>query len=354
MNELNTRSAQVATAARVDDYGPAEGDVFLSLSIPTYNRAGKLARLLKHLAAYLPDSGFAPIVEVFISNNASTDDTASVVRAFAEGVASTCRVRVCTQASNVGMMRNFQYLYEEARGRYVCLWGDDDMLYEEDFGRLIRDLQTAAPEVCISSFDNYKFSGDAVRLLPGEDTRLVTRLDEAVPLILTLGKISQYVYRRRQFTPEEKAISDHARLNTEFWFISLSVLLFVRYEQTVLLRAASCGWSDRESHDLRFSPRAYGTIKHAALIGLADDALRAKFDRTLPEPPVDVIAVGVMFRHSIGWITLEREIADDEWRHLLSNLGRMFIRSWRNTVKIPFILAFYPVRRFFDLRRSRP
>ncbi|MBA3888908.1 MAG: glycosyltransferase family 2 protein [Gemmatimonadaceae bacterium] len=323
------------------------GELLLSFCIPTYKRAPKLARLLEQMVRVLEQSAFRDAVEIVISDNASPDKTDEVCRTFGERLAPLCHVRVLRQAENVGMMRNFQLLYEQARGSYVCLWGDDDGLYDTEFDPLLHDLSTIRPELCVSSFNNYKFEGDRVRL-DGQASVMVTDLEPGVRHLLALGKISQYVYRRRDLTPHEKGVSDRGRMETEFWFITLSVLLFTHHQRTLLLRSAEIGWSDRDSHDLRFSPRAYGTIKEAALLGLDDQVLRAEFARKLPEPITDLIMVGILFRHAIGRIRLQPDIARMEHAHLMENLPRLLFAHWRTFVKIPFILVLYPLTRWRD------
>ena len=95
----------------------------LTLAIPTYNRAAYLATLLTSLA---PQLSRAPQVELLISDNASTDDTPDVVRRFmAEGM----RCRYLRNASNLDADPNFLQCYQQASGRFVWIFGDDDVVF---------------------------------------------------------------------------------------------------------------------------------------------------------------------------------------------------------------------------------
>jgi abequosyltransferase len=98
------------------------GQPRISLTIPTWNRAPFLAELLESV---MPQRGDAEDVELLISDNGSTDETAAVVRGFeARGL----RCRYVRNATNVGADGNFLQCLNLARGQYVWVMGDDDVL----------------------------------------------------------------------------------------------------------------------------------------------------------------------------------------------------------------------------------
>jgi len=94
----------------------------LTIAIPTYNRAGCLKELLSALAGQVKDE---PRVELIISDNASPDETASLVQEF---VAQGHRVRYLRNTENIGADANFLQCFEQARGKYVWLFSDDDII----------------------------------------------------------------------------------------------------------------------------------------------------------------------------------------------------------------------------------
>jgi glycosyltransferase involved in cell wall biosynthesis len=94
-----------------------------TIGIPTYNRAGYLR---KALAA--AESQTLGDLEVLVSDNASTDETAAVVRG-AGG-----RTRYLGQETNVGASANFLKLIEAANGKYFSFLQDDDLVHC-DFAR---------------------------------------------------------------------------------------------------------------------------------------------------------------------------------------------------------------------------
>lgn len=111
----------------------------LSICVPTWNRARYLTCLLDGLAIGLADFPFS--VEVFISDNGSTDATPDVV----ERNRTRLPIRYMRHPENRGPAFNGPYVLAEARGRYYCYVADDDAL---DCAALARAVQTleADPE----------------------------------------------------------------------------------------------------------------------------------------------------------------------------------------------------------------
>lgn len=91
----------------------------VSVCIPTYNRAWCLKEAIDcalNQATSLP-------YEVLIVDNASTDDTAKIVRSYTDS-----RLRYECNATNIGIIPNHNRCLELARGDYITIWGDDDFV----------------------------------------------------------------------------------------------------------------------------------------------------------------------------------------------------------------------------------
>ena len=101
-----------------------EKQILLSICIPTYNRAAYLHKMLDSL---LPQLKNIPedIYEVIISDNASTDDTYSVVDICAKEY--NVSIKYHRNSKNIGL-DNLSYAADMARGKYSFLCGDDDIL----------------------------------------------------------------------------------------------------------------------------------------------------------------------------------------------------------------------------------
>lgn len=98
----------------------------LTIAIPTFNRSKFLSLLLSALGPQLEGESD---VEVLVSDNASTDDTSDVAESFAN---QGFPLRSIRNTTNVGSDRNFLQCYEQARGKYLWIMGDDDVI--EPFG----------------------------------------------------------------------------------------------------------------------------------------------------------------------------------------------------------------------------
>ncbi len=116
----------------------------LSIAVPTFNRAETLAALLAVLlpqVAELARAG-APLLEVLIADNASPDHTPEVVAAAAQQFAAAdVPLRVFRHAENIGSDANFAFCYEQARGTFFWLCGDDDVVVPGGLARVVEQLQ---------------------------------------------------------------------------------------------------------------------------------------------------------------------------------------------------------------------
>lgn len=103
----------------------------ISICIPTYNRALSLADCLNsiNIAAKNHFGKF----EVCVSDNASSDETFNIV----DNAKKTLQVNYQKNEHNLGIPRNFLKVVSMAKGEYVWLLGDDDLLLPDTFDRLL-------------------------------------------------------------------------------------------------------------------------------------------------------------------------------------------------------------------------
>lgn len=121
----------------------------LTIAIPTHNRAGCLRELLLLLAEELKGE---PRVELIISDNASPDETPSVVQDF---LARGLRVRYIRNVQNIGADANFLQCFEQARGKYFWIISDDDLIVPGALARILSYCETAEYDLIWVS--NYPF-----------------------------------------------------------------------------------------------------------------------------------------------------------------------------------------------------
>lgn len=108
----------------------------LSITIPTYNRAKYLDLCLAQIKKNLV--GFEDEIEVLVSDNASTDDTAAIIeRHRAAGLVLT----YSRNPTNIGMDRNFHACFTKASGKYVWIFSDDSVMLDGAVETLLRILR---------------------------------------------------------------------------------------------------------------------------------------------------------------------------------------------------------------------
>lgn len=114
----------------------------VTIGVPTYNRAARLRACLAHLQAQTYRN-----FHVIVSDNASTDDTESVAREFAQGDA---RITYYRQPQNIGATNNLEYLRLQAQGRYFIWVADDDRPAADYIERCVASLEED-PELAVVS-----------------------------------------------------------------------------------------------------------------------------------------------------------------------------------------------------------
>jgi glycosyltransferase involved in cell wall biosynthesis len=94
----------------------------LSICIPTYNRANQLTNCLESIA--LNENHSLIEYEVCVSDNFSDDNTEEVVKSFENKIP----ISYVKNERNIGRVRNYLQVVSIAKGDFIWLLGDDDLL----------------------------------------------------------------------------------------------------------------------------------------------------------------------------------------------------------------------------------
>jgi glycosyltransferase involved in cell wall biosynthesis len=122
-------------------YGPCPK---VSVLLPNRNHG----RFLSEAISSVLEQDFAEF-ELIVSDNASTDGSASIIREFARRDA---RVRFVVHENDLGMAANLNWCLAEARGEYVkFLLADDKLVRPDALGRLVSILDRDKGIVLASS-----------------------------------------------------------------------------------------------------------------------------------------------------------------------------------------------------------
>lgn len=107
-----------------------ENKPLLSICIPTYNRAEYLKECLKIMAPYTTREN----IEIIISDNHSSDTTATVVADFK---AKYSRIKCYVQKENIGPDKNFEFVLRQATGKYAWLMGDSTFVNHQNLEHVL-------------------------------------------------------------------------------------------------------------------------------------------------------------------------------------------------------------------------
>lgn len=117
---------------------------FLTLYIPTFNRCRILERnlaiLLPFLQLFVKDSGID--VSVLVADNASTDDTESMISKYNYKLLSYHK-----NEKNIGSIRNFYNSILLCESDYIWVLGDDDFVLTSYFSDALTALYSFSPDL---------------------------------------------------------------------------------------------------------------------------------------------------------------------------------------------------------------
>ncbi len=169
----------------------------LSICIPTYNRSEFLKECISSVLASV--AGREREVEIVVSDNASTDGTAGVVRAFQE----TCPwIRFHRNEQNIGAEQNFHLLATLAQGANIWILGDDDRMEPEAIERVLEKIDLGYGLV-ICNYSVWDKSYSSMKsndgLLIGKDRVFQDRNELLQRFNLHLSYISSVVIDRAAF-----------------------------------------------------------------------------------------------------------------------------------------------------------
>lgn len=126
----------------------------LTVAIPTYNRSNYLEKLLARFDVLVKESGILKDdIEILVSDNFSTDNTRSICDEFKvrfEGVFSYHK-----NQQNWGASINFEKAIKRAKGKYVWLFGDDDIPNSNCLTKLVEVLDANA-DIVYLSYNEYE------------------------------------------------------------------------------------------------------------------------------------------------------------------------------------------------------
>jgi FkbM family methyltransferase len=202
-------SARMEKRTLTSSLGPAswssgaEKQPMLSICISTYNRAKWLAVSLATLMGWT--ELYRDIVEVLVCDNTSTDNTSKVAQTYA----NKKNFRYHCNPANVGMLGNLKVTANLARGKYIWILGDDDLVKEGAVEAVLAGIRRY-PDVSLV-YLNYAYTRIAEADKVGDVDNF---LHDSTPIVTP--------------TPDQYAPIKDLAVNSENFFTAIYCLVFRR------------------------------------------------------------------------------------------------------------------------------
>jgi len=203
--------------------------ITLSILIPTFNRANKLLRLLGTLESEISLLDTKAQIQVFVSDNASTDGTQKILSEFST---TYFRFSYFCQVQNIGFDRNLRYLYDRAQTDYVWYIADDDIPLLGSITTIVQALQEKNPDILLFSFIQ-PLGSTARQFHFPEQIHLVKDPASAIECVLTYTKLSIFVLRKIDFNDSSWKILDKS-LESGWYYITLAFSIMENAENMLL------------------------------------------------------------------------------------------------------------------------
>ncbi|WP_442869562.1 glycosyltransferase family 2 protein [Bradyrhizobium sp. CCBAU 11386] len=162
------------------DNGP-----LVTIGIPTFNRAHWLKDCVLSALAQTYQR-----YEVIVSDNASTDETAGLLRQFSDP-----RLRVVTHERNLGPIPNWNVCVTEAKGEYIVIIPDDDRAAPWLLDRCVSLVRTDSSLAVIIGIGDVYLVADRRTMPAASSRKLATGIWEGIDILeeYLRGRISAHV-----------------------------------------------------------------------------------------------------------------------------------------------------------------
>jgi glycosyltransferase involved in cell wall biosynthesis len=105
----------------------------VSIGVPSYNGAQFIAECLESILGQTFED-----FEVIIVDDCSTDETIALAKTYAK---EDRRISIHVNPSRLGLVGNFNRCVALAHGKYVCIFGQDDVMLPDNLGHKVKLLE---------------------------------------------------------------------------------------------------------------------------------------------------------------------------------------------------------------------
>ncbi len=217
----------------------------LSICIPTYNRAPQLRVALDSILNQLDAEDLKEIIEVVVSDNASSDSTQSLVEAYQKKYS---QLKYFRNSENIGGDLNLANSVVKATGKFAWYLGDDDALVPGILRHTAGILKQHNPAVVGVHYgvlsDPKKVPGNEF-LIKDKAPIVVEKYQDFMERGYCLGILSVILFDRDLWLTV-----DHSKFHTLWLYYEVVLKLmskaqgrkFVYIDQIGVLTGEGCGW----------------------------------------------------------------------------------------------------------------
>ena len=193
--------------------------VFLTIVIPTYNRANKLNRLLNLLFEQISDGKLSDFVNVLVSDNNSTDNTRVICDKYSKHI----NFEYFFNSTNIGFDKNIIKSYQSVKSEYVWFFADDDIPKANSIHTIYNTLKSTLPEILLYSFGQPQHSNTRFFDYP-EKVYETKNIKESINVINQFPKISIYILKNDQRILEPRYYESFLGLGWMHIILSYNIL----------------------------------------------------------------------------------------------------------------------------------
>lgn len=124
----------------------------LTIGLPTYNGAKQIAETLEAVVNQISNE-ISPYVDVLISDNASTDNTKSIIESIQKK--SNINIEYVRNSENIGYDKNIDQIFKYSKSDYVWTLADDDVPVTGTIEKILKLIIQHQPDIIILNFDCY-------------------------------------------------------------------------------------------------------------------------------------------------------------------------------------------------------
>ncbi|WP_158094610.1 glycosyltransferase family 2 protein [Vibrio gigantis] len=131
----------------------------IDILIPTYNRSSYVKKNIATIVDILDKTNTHDRVNVYISNDCSSDDTSIVLN----GYMNNSNVTIINHKNNIGVQSNLLFLIEKSNSEYVMYLGDDDYISLDYITSVISAIDNVNDlSAIVPSFRNIDIEGNYI------------------------------------------------------------------------------------------------------------------------------------------------------------------------------------------------